>query len=287
MKKNLRYKNILIIFCLVAVLLLTACSQKPQVLHIDGEVKVISETAYKPPESTEKSATTEATEIATTEIPTTELPETEITDATEESSEPTEPSEATAPDPTTSSEAHTHSYNSAGTTSPTCTEKGYTLYKCSCGASYKDNYKNALGHSYTSSTVSSERSGSYLIEKIKYTCSRCGYSYTDEKKTEVKPYNTSTITSTYNSYAASAYGFKIDTSLNSGNASCAYSYSGKINSDADLENRAKNIINSTASLLASQLGISASQLGSYGAKGNFVASYNESTGNYTFVFYYK
>ena len=31
---------------------------------------------------------------------------------------------------------------------PTCTERGYTLYSCSCGDSYKDNYVNAKGHNY-------------------------------------------------------------------------------------------------------------------------------------------
>jgi len=33
-------------------------------------------------------------------------------------------------------------------TAPTCTEKGYTTYTCKCGYSYKDNYVNALGHTY-------------------------------------------------------------------------------------------------------------------------------------------
>ena len=31
-------------------------------------------------------------------------------------------------------------------TAPTCTEKGYTTYTCSCGLSYKDNYVDADGH---------------------------------------------------------------------------------------------------------------------------------------------
>ncbi len=38
-----------------------------------------------------------------------------------------------------------HTYNSE-TVSPTCEEKGYTLYTCKCGDSYKDNYVDALGH---------------------------------------------------------------------------------------------------------------------------------------------
>ena len=43
---------------------------------------------------------------------------------------------------------HTHDYK-AVVTAPTCTEKGYTTYTCSCGYSYKDNWTDALGHSYT------------------------------------------------------------------------------------------------------------------------------------------
>ena len=39
-----------------------------------------------------------------------------------------------------------HNYK-ATVVAPTCTAKGYTLHTCTrCGASYKDNYKNALGH---------------------------------------------------------------------------------------------------------------------------------------------
>ena len=39
-----------------------------------------------------------------------------------------------------------HSYN-AVITEPTCTEKGYTVYTCSCGNTYTSNYIAALGHS--------------------------------------------------------------------------------------------------------------------------------------------
>ena len=40
---------------------------------------------------------------------------------------------------------HTHEYTKA-VTAPTCTEKGYTTYTCTCGHSYVDDYTNALGH---------------------------------------------------------------------------------------------------------------------------------------------
>ncbi len=40
---------------------------------------------------------------------------------------------------------HTHSYTKA-VTAPTCTDKGYTTYTCSCGNSYVSDYVNANGH---------------------------------------------------------------------------------------------------------------------------------------------
>ncbi len=51
---------------------------------------------------------------------------------------------------------HKHSYTVA-ITAPTCTAAGYTVYTCSCGSSYKDNYTDALGHSY-----------------VNGACTRCG-----------------------------------------------------------------------------------------------------------------
>ena len=44
-------------------------------------------------------------------------------------------------------QAHVHDYKST-VVKATCTEKGYTTHTCSCGDSYKDNYKDALGHLY-------------------------------------------------------------------------------------------------------------------------------------------
>ena len=38
-----------------------------------------------------------------------------------------------------------HNYTTS-VTQPTCTEKGYTVYTCTCGNTYKDNYVDSLGH---------------------------------------------------------------------------------------------------------------------------------------------
>ena len=54
--------------------------------------------------------------------------------------------------------AATGHHHNAVVTAPTCTAKGYTTHTCNtCGNSYKDNYTNALGHSYKNGT-----------------CTRCG-----------------------------------------------------------------------------------------------------------------
>jgi hypothetical protein len=41
-----------------------------------------------------------------------------------------------------------HSYTVSNTVAPTCEGKGYTVYACACGDSYKDNYISATGHNY-------------------------------------------------------------------------------------------------------------------------------------------
>ena len=97
-----------------------------------------------------------------------------------EPTNPTSPTESTSPQPTDpkptdppapTNPPHAHSYK-ATVVAPTCTNKGYTEYKCSCGASYKDNYKNALGHDYkvTSNGTATCTSGGYTEKK----CTRCG-----------------------------------------------------------------------------------------------------------------
>ena len=70
---------------------------------------------------------------------------------------------------------HAHSYSSS-VVSPTHVDKGYTLYTCECGNTYKDNYVNALGHDYT---VVTQPSTCTVKGSSTYTCS-CGHSYTEE-----------------------------------------------------------------------------------------------------------
>ena len=71
-----------------------------------------------------------------------------------------------------------HKYVKLSVTDPTCTEKGYTTYKCSdCGDTYKADFVDALGHDYnTSSKVEPT-----CTEKgyDMHVCSRCGDIYKD------------------------------------------------------------------------------------------------------------
>ena len=64
---------------------------------------------------------------------------------------------------------HTHSYT-AVVTAPTCTEKGYTTYTCTCGDSYKKDFVSALGHDFKDGT-----------------CTRCGASDPNYKPVDPTP----------------------------------------------------------------------------------------------------
>ena len=98
-------------------------------------------------------------------------------------------------------EAHSHKYD-ATTIASSCTEKGYTIYSCSCGDSYIGNETAALGHTYTCQEVAP------TIDTRGYTlhiCDTCGHSYmdnwTDVLPAESEPkhehsYNTEQVSAT-------------------------------------------------------------------------------------------
>ena len=70
---------------------------------------------------------------------------------------------------------HNHSYTSAVTKEPTCTEKGTRTFTCSCGDSYTEPV-DALGHSYKSVVTPPTCTAQGYTT---HTCTRpgCGYSY--------------------------------------------------------------------------------------------------------------
>ncbi len=75
---------------------------------------------------------------------------------------------------------HTHSYIET-VVEPTCTEKGYTLHKCSCGDEYRDNETEALGHLFgewkTITPATEEKDG----EETR-ACTRENCDYTETRK---------------------------------------------------------------------------------------------------------
>ncbi len=73
---------------------------------------------------------------------------------------------------------HTHSYT-ARVTAPTCTEQGYTTHTCSCGNSYVDNYKAAVGHSWDNGKVTKAATETSVGTKT-YSCAKCDATKTEE-----------------------------------------------------------------------------------------------------------
>lgn len=67
---------------------------------------------------------------------------------------------------------HTHSYYTAKIVNPTCTERGYTIYECSCGDSYEGAYVNPNGHAFGEWFVSKEPTVESVGEESRI-CNNC------------------------------------------------------------------------------------------------------------------
>lgn len=94
------------------------------------------------------------------------------TEGTEDPADVTDPPETNAPTAGTVDSSHQHSYVKHQTSPATCTEGGYTLYKCSCGDIETRDVVAALGHSYgVGKVITSCTEESYT----KYECSRCAH----------------------------------------------------------------------------------------------------------------
>lgn len=71
-----------------------------------------------------------------------------------------------------------HGFVATKTVAPTCTEKGYTIYKClTCDVTYNSDYVKEKGHSYTEKLIGETcAEGAHYL----YTCSTCGHQYKSE-----------------------------------------------------------------------------------------------------------
>ena len=82
---------------------------------------------------------------------------------------------------TTKTFSITHNYVVTKIVEPTCTTKGYSVFKCtSCGDEYEGNVKLALGHNYDVETVEATCT---TYGCIKHTCLNCGDTYETDVRT--------------------------------------------------------------------------------------------------------
>ncbi len=65
-----------------------------------------------------------------------------------------------------------HSYIASQTVAPTCEQKGYTVYVCKCGSSYRDNITAANGHSYEGDTC--KVCGEHKVDNCSCNCHKSG-----------------------------------------------------------------------------------------------------------------
>lgn len=94
---------------------------------------------------------------------------------------------------------------------PTCTERGYSVYKClSCDITYNANYVDATGHDYDSVLVGETcTEGAYYL----YTCKICGHQYQSDYITQGGHKYTTTRTAAtctergYTTYTCSVCGY--------------------------------------------------------------------------------
>lgn len=98
-----------------------------------------------------------------------------VVDKTEEEEPPVDPP-VNPPEEDSDEPVHVHNYVKF-ITEPTCTAKGYTTYKCSCGDMYKSNGVAALDHSWDNGEVIVEATCTKEGKQL-FTCNRegCGAS---------------------------------------------------------------------------------------------------------------
>ena len=82
---------------------------------------------------------------------------------------------------TTKTFSITHNYVIVQIVEPTCTTKGYSVFKCtSCGDEYEGNVKLAFGHNYDVETIEATCT---TYGCIKHTCLNCGDTYETDVRT--------------------------------------------------------------------------------------------------------
>lgn len=97
------------------------------------------------------------------------------------SSEPQSTPEESSSEPQETSKTdgnHTHEYTET-VTAPTCTADGYTLHKCSCGKTYKDNIVAKKGHTFGDWAVTKQATTAAEGQRQR-VCTVCGAKETEK-----------------------------------------------------------------------------------------------------------
>ena len=198
-------KIITIIFTLALILCLAACGNdvpveetQPKATVSDATKPEVAEPEATEPDVTEPDVTEpEATEPEVTDPPVTEKPHAHSYTSTTEKA--TCDKDGRKVFTCECGDSYTeiitklgHSYTDQ-VTAPTCTENGYTTHTCTrCSDSYKDSYKDATNHSYTSKVTTA---ATCTKEGVKtFTCSKCANKYTESIAKTAHNYTAATCT---------------------------------------------------------------------------------------------
>ena len=201
-----------LVSCFIALMLVAGMLAACAPCNTDGTVAAVQ--TAPPDASTQDTTATEPTD--STEETTEPMDTGDPTEQEQETTEGTEPTQTETTKPT--EPPHTHSYTSTKVAA-TCTSKGYTLHKCSCGSSYTSDETAALGHSWGNWTVVTQPTTQQEGKQTR-TCSRCGATESQSiPKVEAPALEWSDLDlnramAVGNQYATSKYGCVLDTSLN-------------------------------------------------------------------------
>lgn len=151
-----------------------------------------NQTSSKPAEASKSSNTTTNSNSSNSKIPSNNSSSSSSNGGSgSSSSKPSGGNSSSSSKPSSGSSSstpsHSHSYSSK-TVKATCTNGGYTVHTCSCGASYTDSYTDATGHRWSDWKTVKKATTSSEGRKQR-TCSSCGKT---ESKTIAKVKSSST-----------------------------------------------------------------------------------------------
>lgn len=215
----------------LAVIMAGCAATAPHLDDTAASVATTTATADTSPTETEAETAAKSSEetqgmtAATTEV--TSAPSVNQTEATQEAAPATESkaqaadsgnsvaTQATSPpetdppetEPPETEPPHVHSYSATSTVAPGCECDGYTVYECSCGSSYTDDYVSATGHSWGEWATTRDPTSSAEGEKAR-TCSGCGAVETASiEKLPAEQIDTAALEAYGRQYGANTYGY--------------------------------------------------------------------------------